>query len=77
MATGFGIGELQAKQFAGTLGAMTKSMGLTDEAVYDMSTNLTQLAGDMASFYNLDTEEAFEKIRAGISGETEPLTLAA
>lgn len=77
LATGFGIGELQAKQFAGTLGAMTKSMGLTDEAVYDMSTNLTQLAGDMASFYNLDTEEAFEKIRAGISGETEPLTLAA
>ena len=68
LATGFGIGELQAKQFAGTLGAMTKSMGLTDEAVYDMSTNLTQLAGDMASFYNLDTEEAFEKIKSGISG---------
>ena len=73
MSNSFGIGELQAKQFAGTLGAMTKSMGLTDEAVYDMSTNLTQLAGDMASFYNLDTEEAFEKIRSGISGETEPL----
>ena len=73
MSNSFGIGELQAKQFAGTLGAMTKSMGLTDEAVYDMSTNLTQLAGDMASFYNLDTEEAFNKIRSGISGETEPL----
>ena len=31
------------------------------------------LAGDMASFYNLDLETAFEKIRSGISGETEPL----
>lgn len=27
----------------------------------------------MASFYNLNTEEAFNKIRAGITGETEPL----
>ena len=27
----------------------------------------------MASFYNLDVEQAFEKIRSGISGETEPL----
>jgi len=27
----------------------------------------------MASFYNLDLETAFEKIRSGISGETEPL----
>lgn len=69
----FGMSELQAKQFSGTLGAMVKSMGLSDDAVYDMSTELVQLAGDFASFYNLDHETAFEKIRSGISGETEPL----
>lgn len=34
---------------------------------------LTGLSGDIASFYNLDTDTAFEKIRSGISGETEPL----
>ena len=34
---------------------------------------MTGLSADMASFYNLDSETAFEKIRAGISGETEPL----
>ncbi|HEY0828949.1 MAG TPA: DNA-binding protein, partial [Bacilli bacterium] len=38
-----------------------------------MSQNLSGLAGDFASFYNLSTNEAFDKIRAGISGETEPL----
>ena len=27
----------------------------------------------MASFYNLDPTEAFEKLRSGISGEPEPL----
>ena len=35
--------------------------------------SLAGLAGDMASFYNLDPTEAFEKLRSGISGETEPL----
>lgn len=69
----FGIGELSAKRFSGTIGAMLKSMGMTDEETMEMSTSLVELTADMASFYNLDHEEAFQKIRAGISGETEPL----
>ncbi|GFN35382.1 hypothetical protein [Tepidimicrobium xylanilyticum] len=69
----FGLSELSAKQFASTMGAMLKSSGITGEAVKDMSIELTKLAADMASFYNLDPEEAFAKIRSGISGETEPL----
>ena len=68
-----GLSELAAKQYAGTMGAMLKSSGLAGEAVDDMSMSITELAGDMASFYNLDTDVAFEKIRSGISGETEPL----
>lgn len=69
----FGISELSAKQFTGTMGAMLKSMGLGNKDITDMSIALSGLAGDMASFYNLDPEEAFEKLRSGISGETEPL----
>lgn len=72
-ATSFGMSELQAKQFNGTIGAMFKSMGLGSKDVLTMSENMTGLAGDFASFYNLKPEEAFEKIRSGISGETEPL----
>lgn len=72
-STSFGLTELQAKQFTGTVGAMVKSMGLTEKEALDMSTSLVGLTGDMASFYNLDHETAFEKIRSGISGETEPL----
>ena len=68
-----GLSELAAKRYAGTMGAMLKSSGLTGDAVNDMSMSITELAGDMASFYNLDTDAAFEKIRSGISGETEPL----
>ncbi|MGN1367563.1 MAG: hypothetical protein ACI4WX_01735 [Aristaeellaceae bacterium] len=69
----FGMSELKAKKFSSTMGAMLKSMGFAGDEVLDMSESLTQLAGDMASFYNLEHEEAFEKIRSGISGETEPL----
>lgn len=69
----FGESELQAKQFTSTIGAMFKSMGLGQKDIEEMSIGIAGLAGDMASFYNLDPTEAFEKLRAGISGETEPL----
>lgn len=69
----FGLSELSAKQYMGTMGAMLKSMGLAPDVVEDMSVSIAGLAGDMASFYNLDTDDAFAKLRGGISGETEPL----
>ncbi|MBQ9700694.1 MAG: hypothetical protein IJV71_08760 [Lachnospiraceae bacterium] len=69
----FGLSELSAKQYTSTIGAMLKSMGIASDEMLVMSKNLTGLAGDMASFYNLTGEDAFAKIRAGISGETEPL----
>ncbi len=69
----YGMNEVSAKRYAGTMGAMLKSSSLAGDAVVDMSKNMVGLAGDMASFYNLDLETAFEKIRSGVSGETEPL----
>lgn len=71
--TQFGLTETQAKQFASTMGAMMKSSGLAGNQIVSMSENLAGLAADMASFYNMDFETAFNKIRSGISGETEPL----
>jgi hypothetical protein len=69
----YGLGELAAKKYSGVLGALMKSSGVSSDHLVSMSENLTALSGDFASFYNLKTDEAFEKIRAGISGETEPL----
>ena len=69
----YGITETKAKQYSSTLGAMLKSMGIADDQVLQMSMDMAGRAADMASFYNLDHDTAFEKIRSGISGETEPL----
>lgn len=69
----FGLTETQAKRYASTIGAMLKSQDVAQNEVLDMSESLAGLAADMASFYNLDFDTAFEKIRAGITGETMPL----
>ena len=69
----YGLTEKQAKQYMSTIGAMLKSQGMADDEIVKTSTDLAGLAADMASFYNLDFDTAFQKIRSGISGETEPL----
>lgn len=72
-ASAFGLTEIQAKQFASTTGAILSGMSITGEQALTMSTQIAQLTGDMASFYNLEHEEAFNKIKSGLTGETEPL----
>jgi len=69
----FGLTELQAKQFSSTIGALIKPAGISGQKMVEISQNLSGLAGDFASFFNLPIEDAFNKIRSGISGETEPL----
>lgn len=69
----YGLSELAAKKYAGSLGAMLKSSGVAGDELTKMSTSLVGLTGDMASFYNLDPEEAFSKLSSAIAGETEPL----
>ena len=50
-ATAFGLSETMAKRYTGTFGAMAKAFGFSEKQAYDMSTTLTGLAGDVASFY--------------------------
>lgn len=69
----FGLSELAAKNYIGTMMAMLKSSGVAQDSAAEMSTTLAGLAGDLASFYNIDTDTAFYKIRAGISGQVMPL----
>jgi len=69
----FGLSELAAKKYSSSMGAMLKSSGIAGEAVRDMALDLTKLSADMASFYNLDNDAAFQKIMSGMSGMTQPL----
>ena len=71
--TSLGLTEMQAKQFSSTMGAMLDSSGITGDNLVKMSQGIAALSGDLSSFFNLKPEEAFSKLRAGMSGETEPL----
>ena len=68
-----GLSETMAKQYVGTFGAMSKSFGFSESQAYDMSTALTQLTGDVASFYNISQDLAYIKLKSVFTGETETL----
>lgn len=71
--TSAGLSETMAKRYVGTFGAMSKSFGFSESQAYDMSTALTQLTGDVASFYNISQDLAYIKLKSVFTGETEPL----
>lgn len=73
MANALGLNANALRKTTGVIYNMTTSMGLNEENALKMSKGISMLTNDMASFYNLPTEEAFNKLRAGITGETEPL----
>jgi phage-related protein len=72
-STQFGLSETMSKRFTGTFGAMAKAFGFNEKAAYDMSTTLTGLSGDVASFYNISQDEAYTKLKSVFTGETESL----
>lgn len=73
MADALGLNAVELRKNTGTIYNMTTSMGVAEKNALTLSKGVTMLTNDMASFYNLDTETAFTKLRAGLSGETEPL----
>lgn len=71
--TSAGLSETMAKRYVGTFGTMSKSFGFSEAQAYDMSTALTQLTGDVASFYNISQDLAYIKLKSVFTGETETL----
>lgn len=69
----FGLSETMAKKYVGTFGSMAEAFGFSEKQAYNMSTTLTGLAGDVASFYNISQDEAYVKLKSVFSGETETL----
>lgn len=69
----FGLSELAALRYSGILMSMFNASGVAQRDAAEMSTTLTGLAGDLASFYNIDQDDAFTKLRSALAGEVEPM----
>ncbi len=72
-AAAFGISKQQAIDASITFGTFGKSAGLAGDDLASFSTQMTGLAGDMASFRGTSPEEAIEAIGAAMRGEAEPI----
>lgn len=72
-ATALGQSQLEALNAAKTFGVFGQAAGLTGTNLVGFSTDLTDLAGDLASFHNTSPEEAITAIGAALRGESEPI----
>ena len=61
----------------GIFQTLAEGFGVASDRAAIMSKNLTQLGYDLSSFFNIATDDAMQKLQSGISGELEPLNLAA
>lgn len=73
MAENFGVARGEALEAASGYMAMFKAGGLIPKQATEMSKSTAELAADMASMHNADPSEMLDKLRAGLSGEAEPL----
>lgn len=73
MANAYKASSNEVIRFMGLFKQMASAIGVSEEAAIDMSKALTALGYDIASLYNISTEQAMEKLRAGLAGQTKPL----
>jgi len=73
MGAAFGTSMTEFQDAAGVFGGLFKNLGYASGDAAQLSVEMVKLAADVASFKNLSFDEALNKIRAGLTGESEPL----
>jgi hypothetical protein len=72
-AQSLGMAKSQVIDAANVFGTFGKSAGLAGKDLASFSTDMTQLAGDMASFKGTTPEQAIQAIGSALRGESEPI----
>lgn len=68
-----GVNIEESMNYQALFNSMSKSMGISAKYAYMLSENFTKLGYDLSSLYNIDPENAMQKLRAGLAGQTKPL----
>lgn len=69
----FGLTEGSALKFASTFGGILNASGVASDKVAGLSENLTEMTGDLSSFYDIDQDVFFKKLQSGLSGNSAAL----
>lgn len=65
--------KAELKEYQSMYYSMLKSQGINKDASYFMSEQLTKAGYDIASLYNLEVNEAMNKLKSGLAGQVESL----
>lgn len=68
-----GIGPEEWMRAQGVFMSMANGFGLARQQAYDLSEGLTELAYDLSSLYNEDTEQSVLRLQSALAGEIEPI----
>ncbi|MEA5017051.1 MAG: hypothetical protein VB099_21090 [Candidatus Limiplasma sp.] len=64
----YGIGKINAREYAGDVGASLKKLGVSEKYIASMSTSIVGLSGDMASAFGADQTDTMDALQAAIEG---------
>ena len=68
-----GVAAPWLRKYTGVMTNMTESMGLSHDVAAKLGKNVALLSQDIASFYNISPEAAFEKMQSAMAGMPRPL----
>lgn len=68
-----GRSRYELRGMAADIGALIGPMGFSSDKAGELSSQVTILASDLASFFNATDADALQALRAGLIGESEPL----
>ena len=68
-----GVSAAWLRKYSGVMTNMTASMGLAQDQAVKLGKGIALLSNDIASFYNISAESAFEKIQSAMAGMPRPL----
>jgi F0F1-type ATP synthase epsilon subunit len=73
MATQFGAVKTTTLDAASNFGLIGQAAGMSEAASAALAIQMTRLADDASSFFNVPLDVALEKIRSGLVGQSRPL----
>lgn len=73
MAARFGTVKGVSLDAAANVGLIGQAAGMTEDQSAKLAVQMTKLADDASSFFNVPMDQALEKIRAGLVGQVRPL----
>ncbi|RYC75237.1 hypothetical protein [Candidatus Nanosyncoccus alces] len=68
-----GVSGAWLRKYSGVMTNMTASMGIAQDEAVKLGKGIALLSNDIASFYNISPESAFEKIQSAMAGMPRPL----